>query len=657
SVPQATLLRIVQAEDTRHWSPDLESLFGDKDANVRSRAALGAGRIGDDKAVPALINLLKTDSDKNVRAMAAFALGEVESASAADALISALSLNDRAEPEIRARAIEALGKIVAALPKSEEARAIPMRNAIYETLYFEGHRRGASDDEVILLGLTAALRARPEKAGEVVAHFLRISDARIRADAANTLARLKLADGNEQLRELLVKDPEPIVRANAARVLGATEDKAAFDALLDRATKDKDLRVRVSAIRALATLKDGRAVRPLLEHGRTLLGLTRRPITTQKGLRSEVNETNEIATTLGRLLPNSNDQLVIDWLVEARQAAELTAPEVEIAFARIAPQQYKIQANTDLRSMRGRAPASLKSDSISRALAALAQGLEELAALKSNNPALDADTKIYARNLLRARLHCKAEITPSATQSGKARQGMVLSALCSPLPARAQPAFLRAYAAFKVSDAGEVFERYLQEKDVIVRATAAEALGDSSYQAKTEVLVAALPRALADRDLNDAAIAILDALGKQKNEKANDAIKSALSSADIDVRRKAVALLKANGAGDFAVRIGSAPTLNTRTDYERALSRVGKEVRATVNTSKGSFVIEFLPEEAPLTVDNFVMLARKGYFNGQIVPRVVPNFVIQTGDPRGDQNGGPGYSIRCEINQSPYARG
>ncbi len=51
------------------------------------------------------------------------------------------------------------------------------------------------------------------------------------------------------------------------------------------------------------------------------------------------------------------------------------------------------------------------------------------------------------------------------------------------------------------------------------------------------------------------------------------------------------------------------------------------------------------------------MLARKRYFDSQIVPRVVPNFVIQTGDPRGDQSGGPGYSIRCEINQVPYDRG
>jgi len=74
-------------------------------------------------------------------------------------------------------------------------------------------------------------------------------------------------------------------------------------------------------------------------------------------------------------------------------------------------------------------------------------------------------------------------------------------------------------------------------------------------------------------------------------------------------------------------------------------------------TSKGAFTIEFLPDDALLTVDNFIKLARKGYFNGQTIPRVVPNFVIQAGDPRGDTNGGPGYQIRCEINQVLYERG
>ena len=153
------------------------------------------------------------------------------------------------------------------------------------------------------------------------------------------------------------------------------------------------------------------------------------------------------------------------------------------------------------------------------------------------------------------------------------------------------------------------------------------------------------------------AVAILDALGKQKSSKANDAIKTALTSSDHLIRRKAVAVLKANGVGDLSSRIGTVQTRNTTADYERALARIGKHFNAVVTTTRGSFTIELLPEAAPLNVDNFIQLAKRGYFNGITIHRVVPNFVIQDGDPRGDGNGGPGYQIRCEINEVPYERG
>jgi cyclophilin family peptidyl-prolyl cis-trans isomerase len=166
-----------------------------------------------------------------------------------------------------------------------------------------------------------------------------------------------------------------------------------------------------------------------------------------------------------------------------------------------------------------------------------------------------------------------------------------------------------------------------------------------------------LPAALADKELNDAALAILDSLAKQKSTKANEAIQTALNSPDYLVRRKTVALLKANGAGDFSSRTGTVQTRNTAADYERAIARMGKQVTAVVTTTKGSFTINLLPDDATLNVDNFVQLAKRRYFGGITVHRVVPNFVIQDGDPRGDGNGGPGYQIRCEINEVPYERG
>ena len=61
--------------------------------------------------------------------------------------------------------------------------------------------------------------------------------------------------------------------------------------------------------------------------------------------------------------------------------------------------------------------------------------------------------------------------------------------------------------------------------------------------------------------------------------------------------------------------------------------------------------------DAPRTVANFIALVRRNYFRGVQLHRVVPDFVVQDGDPRGDGEGGPGYTIRDEINQRPYLRG
>jgi cyclophilin family peptidyl-prolyl cis-trans isomerase len=76
-----------------------------------------------------------------------------------------------------------------------------------------------------------------------------------------------------------------------------------------------------------------------------------------------------------------------------------------------------------------------------------------------------------------------------------------------------------------------------------------------------------------------------------------------------------------------------------------------------IDTDRGSIHVELAMNDAPLTVENFVTLARRGYFNGLSFHRVVPDFVIQDGDPRGDGEGGPGYTIRDELNQRPYLRG
>jgi cyclophilin family peptidyl-prolyl cis-trans isomerase len=79
--------------------------------------------------------------------------------------------------------------------------------------------------------------------------------------------------------------------------------------------------------------------------------------------------------------------------------------------------------------------------------------------------------------------------------------------------------------------------------------------------------------------------------------------------------------------------------------------------QATVHTSEGAIELELYPNEAPKTVENFVKLARDGFYDGVIFHRVIPDFMIQGGDPTGTGTGGPGYEFEDEFNEHRVVRG
>ena len=78
---------------------------------------------------------------------------------------------------------------------------------------------------------------------------------------------------------------------------------------------------------------------------------------------------------------------------------------------------------------------------------------------------------------------------------------------------------------------------------------------------------------------------------------------------------------------------------------------------ATLHTNQGAIAIELFDDDAPKTVENFVSLARKGFYDGVIFHRVIPDFMIQGGDPTGTGSGGPGYTFEDEFNDHSVARG
>jgi peptidyl-prolyl cis-trans isomerase B (cyclophilin B) len=78
---------------------------------------------------------------------------------------------------------------------------------------------------------------------------------------------------------------------------------------------------------------------------------------------------------------------------------------------------------------------------------------------------------------------------------------------------------------------------------------------------------------------------------------------------------------------------------------------------ATLHTNHGAIAIELFDEDAPKTVENFLKLARDGFYNGVIFHRVIPDFMVQGGDPTGTGSGGPGYQFEDEFNDNKVVRG
>jgi cyclophilin family peptidyl-prolyl cis-trans isomerase len=78
---------------------------------------------------------------------------------------------------------------------------------------------------------------------------------------------------------------------------------------------------------------------------------------------------------------------------------------------------------------------------------------------------------------------------------------------------------------------------------------------------------------------------------------------------------------------------------------------------ATLHTNHGAIAIELFDEDAPKTVENFLKLARDGFYDGVVFHRVIPDFMIQGGDPTGTGTGGPGYTFEDEFNDNKVERG
>ena len=147
-------------------------------------------------------------------------------------------------------------------------------------------------------------------------------------------------------------------------------------------------------------------------------------------------------------------------------------------------------------------------------------------------------------------------------------------------------------------------------------------------------------RALAVPGDHEAAVQILEGLSED---------------ADFLVRRESAAALERLGRP--RPEIGPVATGRTGPVYAQILSQTERVRFVEVTTVRGAFRMRLDCPQAPLTCLSFLQLAGQGYFDGLRFHRVVPDFVVQTGDPRGDGWGGPGFALRDEVNRLRFGRG
>lgn len=108
-------------------------------------------------------------------------------------------------------------------------------------------------------------------------------------------------------------------------------------------------------------------------------------------------------------------------------------------------------------------------------------------------------------------------------------------------------------------------------------------------------------------------------------------------------------LLLASCAGAASNTPGTPPKRKTYSAPPPMKIDTGKQYTATIETKKGKLILELFAEDVPVTVNNFVFLAREGFYDGVVFHRIIPNFMAQGGDPTGTGMGGPGYSFTDEF--------
>lgn len=597
------LARLLALSDARHFDGAiLRQAIQSDNPNVRIQAALAAGRIGDPEALEPLVAALN-DSVVSVQAAAAFALGLLKDPRAIEPLLATIrSVAPASQGARETEAITAIAKIGG----SQGADAI--------RLALQAAPLGQSVPPTASVAALEAWRLGARAPAPQLVALADNPDEIVRWSALFSLGRLRIASAMPVLLRAL-GDPSSAVRAVAARGLSAPLvdssglGRGAVTARLRSLVRDEDAGVRINALRALATFRGDSSLAPAVIPALSdaAMGVAVQAETTLGVLRGSA-----AVDALRRQVTSATYALrrqAIVALAQADSAAGVAAAGDAMLADGAADWRWRMVAAEAFAAAHARSRLeSLLTDSDGRVLAQALQGLQDVAA--------DSDTVLVAR----ARL-------------------------------------------------------LLDHPDPAVRSVAADILGGRPVVADVDRLVAAYRRAAND-PFDDARLSALRALaaiaasgsaGKLKvldafvgtTPRPDDYLVRRLADAHFPEAAEAWGRAAGGSAGGGGIATGK-----TDADYREIVRRyllpatMGQpNPQVSIETDRGTIAVELLPVQAPLTVAQFLDLVDRHFFDGQRWHRVVPNFVAQAGDPRGDGWGGPGTLLRDEINPLRYTTG
>jgi cyclophilin family peptidyl-prolyl cis-trans isomerase/HEAT repeat protein len=587
---------MIAAEDARRWAPDAFTAgVHSPEPLVRRVAAMSVGRVGDLRGTPFLVPLLQ-DPDTTVQTAAAFALGLLRDTAAVGALGARLATQP-------APSMATGQEIVSALAKIGGSRAAELIAGVL------GNTANlASPDNRLTLLLEATVSSwRLGDAAPTRQLLTLVQDANpeLRWRAMFSLSQLRDPSASAALLNGL-RDEHPLVRAYAAKGLTASYAASAqlqpdvVIQVLLRATVDEQAAVRINALRSLGTY----AAPEVSDRIASLL----------------VDPTPNVQVAAANTMGLSGGPVAaaqLTRIVREGKGSFALQREALLGLARTSPDSFKAVATAWSTSARWP----------ERAAAAEGWGRVAPGAGPGRPDFLhDADGRVATASL----------------------KGW-LAAVPGP-----DPALLAAARGV------------LTNPDVGVRSLAADAIARAPEPSDVAPLAAAFRRAQGD-SVTDAALSTLEALRALADK--SDASAAAVNAefltatprpADYVLRAWAeTAWPAASRRWGPAFPITTGRGLEDYREFARRFVVVPEAATAHPHVfietdQRGIIEVELLGPEAPLTVVNFLTLLDRRYFDRGRWYRVVPNSVVQDGDPRGDGYGGPGYSIRDEINPIRY---